>query len=97
MSSPEPRSGHDVPSADLLSADLPSSAVRPLAVLANEFASVEVGFDEGGHSPRLLLRDPETGGQVLISPIELASLCLARADDRLNWLRVGQYRSERER
>jgi len=87
MSSPEPPPGQDVPSA----------AVRPLAVLTNEFASVEVGLDEGGHSPRLLLRDPETGDQILISPIELASLCLAGPEDRLSWLRVGQYRGERER
>lgn len=86
MTSPEPRSGHDTR----------SSIVRPLATLTNEFASVEVALDEAGHSPRLLVRDLETGDQILISPIELASLCLATPDDRLNWLRVGQYRSERE-
>jgi hypothetical protein len=64
----------------------------PLAVLANEFASVRVSLDEAGHTPRLLVEDLETGAQILLSPIELASLCLASADERLNWLRVGQYR-----
>jgi hypothetical protein len=52
--------------------------------------------DDAGHSPRLLVRDLETGDHILLSPIELASFCLATADDRLNWLRVGQYRSEHE-
>jgi hypothetical protein len=67
----------------------------PLAVLTNEFASVRVSVDEVGHTPRLLVEDLETGAQILLSPIELASLCLASADDRVNWLRVGQYRDER--
>jgi len=69
---------------------------RPLAELVNEFAAVRVSLDEAGHGPRLLVEDLESGASVLISPIELASLCLATADDRLNWLRVGEYRGERQ-
>ncbi|HEV7871191.1 MAG: hypothetical protein JWR28_2679 [Modestobacter sp.] len=66
-----------------------------LATLMNEFASVRLTLDTAGHGPRLLVEDTETGAEILLSPIELASLCLATSDDRLNWLRVGQYRDER--
>jgi hypothetical protein len=66
-----------------------------LATLINEFAAVRVSLDRNGHDPRLLVEDMETGAEILLSPIELASLCLASADDRVNWLRVGQYRDER--
>jgi hypothetical protein len=87
MAGPEPSSGEEAIGVH----------ARPLAVLANEFASVEVALDQRGHSPRLLVRDVETDDQILISPIELASLCLATTDDRVDWLHVGKYRSERER
>jgi hypothetical protein len=66
-----------------------------LATLVNEFAAVRVSLDRFGHDPRLLVEDIETGDEILLSPIELASLCLASAEDRLNWLRVGPYRDER--
>jgi hypothetical protein len=66
-----------------------------LATLMNEFASVRITLDTAGHGPRLLVEDTEAGTEILLSPIELASLTLASADDRLNWLRVGQYRDER--
>jgi hypothetical protein len=75
------------------------SPTRPqpveLATLVNEFGAVRVSLDANGHDPRLLVEDLETGANVLLSPIELASLCLANAEDRVNWLRVGQYREER--
>jgi hypothetical protein len=60
--------------------------------LRNEFASVRVSVDHRGNGPRLLVEDLETGAHILLSPIELASLCLATDDDRTGWLRVGPYR-----
>jgi hypothetical protein len=71
--------------------------IRTLAVLINEFASVRVALDERGNGPRLLVQDLESGAEVLLSPLELASFCLATPDDRLDWLRVGNYRDERSR
>ncbi|HEX3956151.1 MAG TPA: hypothetical protein VHZ03_05910 [Trebonia sp.] len=65
-----------------------------LAVIENEFASVTVSLDSAGHSPRLHLRDNETGDEILLSAIELASLCLATSEDRAGWLKVGLYRSD---
>jgi hypothetical protein len=66
-----------------------------LAVVENEFASVTVSLDTAGHSPRLHVRDNETGDDVVLSAIELASLCLATSEDRAGWLRVGLYRTDR--
>jgi hypothetical protein len=68
---------------------------RELAELRNEFATVRVALDERGNGPRLLVEDVESGAQILLSPLELASLCLASAEDRVDWLRVGHYRDER--
>jgi hypothetical protein len=65
-----------------------------LAVVENEFASVTVSLDTAGHSPRLHVRDNETGDDVLLSAIELASLCLATSEDRAGWLKVGLYRTD---
>ena len=65
-----------------------------LAVVENEFASVTVSLDTAGHSPRLHVRDNETGDDILLSAIELASLCLATSEDRAGWLKVGLYRSD---
>ncbi len=74
----------------------PSNTDRvELATLVNEFAAVRVSLDNLGHDARLVLADVETGDEIVLSPIELASLCLATPDDRLNWLRVGEYRDER--
>jgi hypothetical protein len=67
-----------------------------LAVVENEFASVTVSLDTAGHSPRLHVQDNETGEAILLSAVELASLCLATGEDRLGWLRVGLYRGEPE-
>jgi len=74
----------------------PGPARAPLAVVENEFASVTVSLDTAGHSPRLHVQDNETGEAILLSAIELASLCLATSEDRLGWLRVGLYRGEPE-
>jgi hypothetical protein len=65
-----------------------------LAVVENEFASVTVSLDSAGHSPRLHVRDNETGDDILLSAIELASLCLATSEDRAGWLKVGLYRTD---
>ena len=40
------------------------------------------------------MRDNETGEDILLSAIELASLCLATAEDRQGWLKVGLYRDQ---
>jgi hypothetical protein len=81
--------GHD-------EASTPSADLAPLAVVENEFASVTISLDTAGHSPRLRVQDNETGEAILLSAIELASLCLATSEDRLGWLRVGLYRGEPE-
>jgi hypothetical protein len=73
----------------------PDATPAVLATLTNEFASVRVSLDTCGHDPRLLVEDLESGDSILLSPVELASFCLATSDDRVNWLRVGQYRDER--
>jgi hypothetical protein len=67
-----------------------------LAVVQNEFASVTVSLDTAGHSPRLHVQDNETGDDILLSAIELASLCLATSEDRAGWLKVGLYRTDGE-
>jgi hypothetical protein len=77
-------------------ASTPSADLTPLAVVENEFASVTISLDTAGHSPRLRVQDNETGEAILLSAIELASLCLATSEDRLGWLRVGLYRGEPE-
>jgi hypothetical protein len=61
-------------------------------VLANEFASVRVSVDNRGHSPRLLVQDLISGASILLEPLELASFCVARGEDRDRWLMVGEYR-----
>ncbi|NMD61396.1 UNVERIFIED_ORG: hypothetical protein FNL38_102213 [Nocardia globerula] len=68
---------------------------RELTQLANEFAVVRVSLDTSGNGPRLLVEDVETGDRIFLSPLELASLCLATPDDREEWMRVGNYRDER--
>ncbi|WP_017934955.1 hypothetical protein [Nocardioides sp. Iso805N] len=68
---------------------------RELAVLMNEFAVVRLSLDHAGNGPRLLVEDAETGDSIFLEPLELASLCLATAEDRLQWLKVGAYRDER--
>lgn len=68
---------------------------RELATLVNEFAAVRVSLDTTGNGPRLLVQDIETDDEIFLSPLELACLCLATPEDRLQWMRVGPYRDER--
>ncbi|MFF4767320.1 hypothetical protein ACFY1V_12480 [Streptomyces sp. NPDC001255] len=68
---------------------------RHLGELANEFAVVSLTLDTTGNGPRLLVEDLESGTQVFLSPLELASFTLATDQDRADWLRVGAYRDER--
>jgi len=83
------------PPAGAPRAGQPGGRVR-LAVVENEFAAVTVSLDTAGHSPRLHVRDNETGDDILLSAIELASLCLASTEDRAGWLKVGLYRADGE-
>ncbi len=66
-----------------------------MAHLSNEFAVVRISVDDTGNGPRLLVEDAETGDHIFLSPLELASLCLATPEDRQEWIRVGNYRDER--
>jgi hypothetical protein len=68
---------------------------RVLADLVNEFAAVRLSLDANGNGPRLLVEDLESGDQVFLCPLELASFTQATPDDREDWLRVGNYRAER--
>jgi hypothetical protein len=96
---PRVRYNHDVATVDAHPARVMEAGpgIRELAVLRNEFASVRVALDERGNGPRLLVQDLENGAEILLSPLELASFCLATPEDRLDWLRVGHYRDERGR
>jgi hypothetical protein len=68
---------------------------RVLAELVNEFAAVRVSLDVSANGPRLLVEDLESGEQVFLCPLELASFTQATPEDREDWLRVGNYRGER--
>jgi hypothetical protein len=72
-----------------------SAGRRELAELVNEFAAVRVSLDVNGNGPRLLVEDLESGEQIFLCPLELSSFTLATAEDREDWLRVGNYRGER--
>ncbi|WGL54074.1 hypothetical protein P5P86_09650 [Nocardioides sp. BP30] len=69
---------------------------RELVTLANEFAVVRVSLDTTGNGPRLLVQDVETGDEIFLEPLELACLCLATPEDRVQWMKVGAYRDERQ-
>jgi hypothetical protein len=73
-----------------------SAERRELAELVNEFAAVRLSLDISGNGPRLLVEDLESGEHVFLCPLELSSFTLATPEDREDWLRVGNYRSERE-
>jgi hypothetical protein len=70
---------------------------RVLADLVNEFAAVRLSLDVNGNGPRLLVEDLESDAHIFLCPLELASFTLATAEDREDWLRVGNYRADRER
>jgi hypothetical protein len=67
-----------------------------LADLVNEFAAVRLSLDISGNGPRLLIEDLENGGQIFLCPLELSSFTLATPEDREDWLRVGDYRADRQ-
>jgi hypothetical protein len=69
---------------------------RELAILINEFAAVRLWLDRNGNGPRLLVEDLETGDEAFLDPLELSSFTVATAEDREDWLRVGNYRGERK-
>jgi hypothetical protein len=77
--------------------DTPVSGRRVLADLVNEFAAVRLSLDLNGNGPRLLVEDLESGAHIFLCPLELASFTLATPEDREDWLRVGNYRADRER
>lgn len=58
-----------------------TAAPPPRLVLRNEFATVEVLLDETANGPRLLVRDLETGRQVHLDALEVASLTRMSHDD----------------
>lgn len=66
-----------------------------LANLVNEFAAVRLSLDVNGNGPRLLVEDLESGEQVFLCPLELASFTETTPEDREDWLKVGNYRGER--
>lgn len=68
---------------------------RALTELVNEFAAVAVSLDVSGNGPRLLVEDLESEDRIFLTPLELASLCLATDEDREDWIRVGNYRDSR--
>ncbi|EID15670.1 hypothetical protein C731_4629 [Mycolicibacterium hassiacum DSM 44199] len=72
--------------------NIPAADRHVLADLVNEFAAVRVSLDRAGNGPRLLIEDLESGEQVFLCPLELASFTLATDEDRESWLRVGAYR-----
>ena len=49
--------------------------------LASEFAAVEVGRDDRGNGPRLMIRDTQSGRCVFLDPLELAALAWIRHED----------------
>jgi hypothetical protein len=54
--------------------------------LTSEFAAVEVGRDDRGNGPRLMIRDARSGRSVFLDPLELAALAAARHEDLLPFL-----------
>ena len=54
--------------------------------LASEFAVVEVGRDDRGNGPRLMIRDTRSGRCVFLDPLELAALVWVRHEDLLVFL-----------
>jgi hypothetical protein len=63
-----------------------SDADDSMLPLASEFAVVEVGRDDRGNGPRLMIRDTRSGRCVFLDPLELAALVWARHEDLLVFL-----------
>ncbi|MGZ6253195.1 MAG: hypothetical protein ACXWM1_09015 [Candidatus Binataceae bacterium] len=58
-----------------------SDARNTIFRLASEFAAVEVGRDDRGNGPRLMIRDTQSGRSVFLDPLELAALAWIRHED----------------
>jgi hypothetical protein len=56
-------------------------------LLANEFASVTVGIDHEANGPRLRIRDPSSGREICLDPLELQALAWARHESLAEMLR----------
>jgi hypothetical protein len=46
--------------------------------LISEFAAVEIGRDDRGNGPRLMIRDLQSGQEIYLDPLELAALASTR-------------------
>jgi hypothetical protein len=49
--------------------------------LISEFAAVEIGRDDRGNGPRLMIRDLQSGQEIYLDPLELAALASTRHED----------------
>jgi hypothetical protein len=61
------------------------------ALIANEFAAVDVSVVRHGRGTRLQLRDVESGASVTLDPLDLRSFCLSSEDEQRAWLRTESY------
>ena len=59
--------------------------------LASEFAAVEVGRDDRGNGPRLMIRDTRSGRCVFLDPLELAALASTRHEDLAPFLDPARF------
>ncbi len=64
--------------------------------LASEFAAVEVGRDDRGNGPRLMIRDVRSGCCVFLDPLELAALASTRHEDLLPFLDPARSENDRK-
>jgi hypothetical protein len=64
--------------------------------LTSEFAAVEVGRDDCGNGPRLMIRDARSGRSVFLDPLELAALAAARHEDLLPFLDPARLEDDRK-
>jgi len=68
-----------------------NDASAPILRLASEFAAVEVGRDDRGNGPRLMIRDTRSGNCVFLDPLELAALATTRHEDLLPFLDPARF------
>jgi hypothetical protein len=68
-----------------------NGANGPILRLASEFAAVEVGRDDRGNGPRLMIRDTRSGNCIFLDPLELAALASTRHEDLLPFLDPARF------
>jgi hypothetical protein len=68
-----------------------NGANGPIFRLVSEFAAVEVGRDDRGNGPRLMIRDTQSGNRVFLDPLELAALATTRHEDLLSLLDPARF------